>query len=99
MWMEEGQRNILEEDNEIDSDTSGEELPIWVRGEQRWVSGIIAETTCQDIVTVLVRDEISRVRGLQEILIKHKINNIKVLLGKMYISTRTLPHYRKMERC
>lgn len=60
MWMEEGQRNILEEDNEIDSDTSGEELPIWVRGEQRWVSGIIAETTCQDIVTVLVRDEISR---------------------------------------
>ncbi|KAF5302864.1 hypothetical protein FQA39_LY02044 [Lamprigera yunnana] len=57
MWMENTQKDLLIKDSDVDSDSSGEELPIWVRGEQRWVSGVIAETTCQDIVTVLLKDE------------------------------------------
>ncbi|GJQ64982.1 hypothetical protein Trydic_g7145 [Trypoxylus dichotomus] len=67
MWVDEQQRrssNILgndDEDSDVDSDSSGEELPIWVRGEQRWVSGVVGETTCQDIITVLLQDE--EVRG------------------------------------
>ncbi|KAI4462811.1 ras-associating domain containing protein [Holotrichia oblita] len=68
MWVDEQQRrtnNLLgdeDDDSDVDSDSSGEELPIWVRGEQRWVSGVVGETTCQDIITVLLQDEEVRVR-------------------------------------
>lgn len=59
--MEETKRKELQEESDADSDSSGEELPIWVRGEQRWVSGVIGETTCQDIIEVLLKDEETRV--------------------------------------
>lgn len=67
MWVDEQRRtghNILgddDDDSDVDSDGSGEELPIWVRGEQRWVSGVVGETTCQDVITVLLQDEEVRV--------------------------------------
>lgn len=48
--------------SDVESDTSGEEIPIWVRGEQRWVSGVVSETTCEDVIDVLLRDEEARVR-------------------------------------
>ncbi|XP_017767895.1 PREDICTED: ras association domain-containing protein 9-like [Nicrophorus vespilloides] len=57
MWIDETNR---ENESGSDSDTSGEELPIWVRGEQRWVSGVVEETTCQDIIGVLLHDEENR---------------------------------------
>lgn len=45
-----------------DSDNSGDEIPVWVRGEQRWISGVGQETTCADLKTVLLQDEASKVR-------------------------------------
>lgn len=33
------------------------EIPIWVRGEQRWISGISEETTCGQLIDALLRDE------------------------------------------
>ncbi|XP_050506122.1 ras association domain-containing protein 10-like isoform X2 [Diabrotica virgifera virgifera] len=51
-------------DSDRDSISSGEELPIWVRGEQRWVSGITEETTCQDVIQVLLQDEDRRGRPI-----------------------------------
>lgn len=37
------------------------EIPVWVRGEQRWISGLNEETTCGQLVEALLRDE-----GLKE---------------------------------
>jgi hypothetical protein len=60
MWLEDSKRHVLD-DSDDDSVSSGEEVPIWVRGEQRWVSGITADTTCHDVIQVLLQDEESRV--------------------------------------
>ncbi|KAL3267137.1 hypothetical protein HHI36_011277 [Cryptolaemus montrouzieri] len=58
MWMEENKNMTAVDDSDSDdSDSSTEEIPIWVRGEQRWVSGIIPETTCQEVVQVLIHNE------------------------------------------
>lgn len=65
MWLDEHKKNketLLDVSDVDDSDNSGEELPIWVRGEQRWVSGIAADTTCQEVIQVLLQDEEGRVR-------------------------------------
>lgn len=71
MWLDEHKKNSNNENSNInslldvsdaDSDSSGEELPIWVRGEQRWVSGVAAETTCHEVIEVLLQDEEGRVR-------------------------------------
>lgn len=69
MWLDEHKKtsnnsNTLRldiTDDADDSDSSGEELPIWVRGEQRWVSGVAADTTCQEVILVLLQDEEGRV--------------------------------------
>ncbi|XP_044748986.1 ras association domain-containing protein 9-like [Coccinella septempunctata] len=58
MWLEDNKNITNIEDSDSDeSDCSTEEIPIWVRGEQRWVSGIIPETTCQEVVQVLIQNE------------------------------------------
>lgn len=70
MWLDEHKKSVNNENNnnkgvldvsDADSDSSGEELPIWVRGEQRWVSGVAADTTCQEVIQVLLQDEEGRV--------------------------------------
>lgn len=38
----------------VDSD---DEIPIWLHGEQRWISGITNETTCAQLVEALLRNE------------------------------------------
>lgn len=55
-------------DNNYDS-TSGEsdddesielwsnEIPVYVKGEQRWISGVTDQTTCLDIIEALLMDE------------------------------------------
>ncbi|XP_074039318.1 uncharacterized protein isoform X1 [Leptinotarsa decemlineata] len=63
MWLNDSKAHVLD-DSDLDSVSSGEELPIWVRGEQRWVSGISEETTCQDVVRVLLQDEERRGRPI-----------------------------------
>lgn len=30
---------------------------MWIHGEQRWISGVNEETTCADLVNVLLEDE------------------------------------------
>lgn len=55
------------EDNDYES-TSGEsddetvelwsqELPVWIKGEQRWISGVTDQTTCLDLIEALLIDE------------------------------------------
>lgn len=39
------------------SNDSDDEIPIWVHGEQRWISGITNETTCAQLVEALLRNE------------------------------------------
>lgn len=45
---------LSDESLSIDSD---DEIPIWVHGEQRWISGITNETTCAQLVEALLRNE------------------------------------------
>lgn len=58
MWLNSIKTSVLD-DSDVDS--SGEEIPIWVKGEQRWVSGICDDTTCHDVLKVLLHDEDVRV--------------------------------------
>lgn len=73
MWLEERKVSLpqtkqhddqLLDDSLDSSESSGEELPVWVRGEQRWVSGIVEDTTCKHVVEVLLQDEKNRGRHL-----------------------------------
>lgn len=34
-----------------------DEIPIWVRGEQRWISGFTNDTTCAQLVEALLHNE------------------------------------------
>ncbi|CAH1159431.1 unnamed protein product [Phaedon cochleariae] len=63
MWLNDSRTRVLD-DSDLDSVSSGEEIPIWIRGEQRWVSGITEDTTCQDVVGVLLQDEERRGRPI-----------------------------------
>lgn len=40
-----------------DSEDNSNEIPVWVRGEQRWISGLSADTTCVQLVEALLRDD------------------------------------------
>lgn len=44
-----------EEDDDNDDDT--DEVPVWVRGARRWISGLTADTTCGQLVEALLRDD------------------------------------------
>lgn len=44
----------VEEDNHV---AELNEIPIYVRGEQRWISGITNDTTCAQLIDALLRDE------------------------------------------
>lgn len=33
------------------------ELPVWVKGEQRWISGVTDQTSCLDLIEALLMDE------------------------------------------
>ncbi|XP_058462183.1 ras association domain-containing protein 10 [Malaya genurostris] len=39
------------------SDYSAEEIPVWIKGEQRFISGVTDETTCGDLVEALLQQE------------------------------------------
>lgn len=46
--------------NNDDEETSDEEneIPIWIRGEPRFVAGINEATTCNNIIQALIDDEL-----------------------------------------
>nr|CAH7744245.1 unnamed protein product [Callosobruchus chinensis] len=75
MWLSDTKKREDNEDGDSDLESSvsssasaiGEEVPIWVRGEQRWVSGITEQTTCRDVVQVLLQDEKNRGRALSSL--------------------------------
>lgn len=33
------------------------EIPVWIKGEQRWISGVTDQTTCLDLIEALLIDE------------------------------------------
>ncbi|XP_035893381.1 ras association domain-containing protein 10 [Anopheles stephensi] len=39
------------------SDFSVDEIPVWIKGEQRWISGVSDDTTCGDLIEVLMQQE------------------------------------------
>lgn len=39
------------------SDFSTEEVPVWIKGEQRFISGVTEETTCGDLIEALIQQE------------------------------------------
>lgn len=46
-----------DDDDDDDFEDNSNEIPVWVRGEQRWISGLCAETTCVQLVEALLRDD------------------------------------------
>lgn len=56
--------DLISNSDSDDSESSTEEIPVWVKGEQRWVSGIIADTTCQEVVQVLLQNEKDKGRNI-----------------------------------
>ena len=34
-----------------------QEIPVWIKGEQRWISGVTDQTTCLDLIEALLIDE------------------------------------------
>lgn len=57
-----GDDRIHDEDDDDDSDIvsfdgDSDEVPVWVRNERRWISGLTADTTCGQLVEALLRDD------------------------------------------
>lgn len=44
-------------------DTMTAEIPVWVNNRQRWVTGVGRKTTCDDVITVLLKSEGARGSG------------------------------------
>jgi hypothetical protein len=42
----------------LQDEVEKEEIPIWVCGEPRFVSGVTEITTCHDVIAALIEDEI-----------------------------------------
>lgn len=57
----ENDSSIPGDDNESDEESTNQvwsnEIPIYIKGEQRWISGITDETTCFDLIEALLIDE------------------------------------------
>jgi hypothetical protein len=60
--------DIISDDEDNDEDASScstsasanlcnDEIPIYVRGEQRWVSGVTEHTSCNDLIEALLCDD------------------------------------------
>lgn len=63
---------------DVNSDDE-EELPIWICGEPRYITGITSTTTCNDILGALIEDEIHN-GNLDGKFLKKIIKNIKNLI-------------------
>lgn len=96
MWLDEHKKSNNNESNnnnclldvsDVDSDSSGEELPIWVRGEQRWVSGVAADTTCQEVIQVLLQDEEGRVSAETKQVCLSNFLHKNIITGKLQRKT------------
>lgn len=46
-----------ESDDESADQVWSNEIPVYIKGEQRWISGITDETTCFDLIEALLIDE------------------------------------------
>lgn len=44
-------------DESLSIDSDDDEIPIFVHGEQRWISGVTSETTCAQLVEALLQNE------------------------------------------
>lgn len=88
----------LSPDDGIDDDKSTnddlfddtDEIPIWVRGEQRWISGITDDTTCGQLVEALLRDDgvdVEQNDGLDQYVITERWRRVEQVLNS---STKVL---------
>uniref|UniRef100_A0A336LZ73 CSON005832 protein n=1 Tax=Culicoides sonorensis TaxID=179676 RepID=A0A336LZ73_CULSO len=47
------------DDDPHENEDEEQEIPIWIRDEPRFISGITSITTCNDVIAALINDEIS----------------------------------------
>ncbi|XP_052860615.1 ras association domain-containing protein 10 [Anopheles cruzii] len=59
---EDDSASVQSEDRESSSgtvsDCSVDEIPVWIKGEQRWISGVTEDTTCEDLIEVLLQQDL-----------------------------------------
>ncbi|XP_037040987.1 uncharacterized protein LOC119077783 isoform X2 [Bradysia coprophila] len=70
--------------NDDSCDDTTDEIPIWVRGEQRWISGITDETTCGQLVEALLRDDgmdVEQNDGLDQYVITERWRRVEQVLN------------------
>lgn len=76
--------------NNDDSSDDTDEIPIWVRGEQRFISGITDDTTCGQLVEALLRDDginVEQNDGLDQYVITERWRRVEQVLNS---STKVL---------
>ncbi|KAG4073240.1 hypothetical protein HA402_008586, partial [Bradysia odoriphaga] len=76
----------IDEDKSANDDSCDDtdEIPIWVRGEQRWISGITDETTCGQLVEALLRDDgmdVEQNDGLDQYVITERWRRVEQVLN------------------
>lgn len=67
-----------------DSFEDTDEIPIWVRGEQRWISGITDDTTCGQLVEALLRDDgvdVEQIDVLDQYVITERWRRVEQVLN------------------
>lgn len=82
----------IDDDKSMNDDSCDDtdEIPIWVRGEQRWISGITDDTTCGQLVEALLRDDgmdVEQNDGLDQYVITERWRRVEQVLNS---STKVL---------
>lgn len=67
------------------------EIPIWIRGEPRFISGIMSSTTCYELIQALIDDELHDRRNEKGNVGKCTVHvlmaNAKIILGPPFEHT------------
>lgn len=77
---------IVDDDKSTNDDSceDTDEIPIWVRGEQRWISGITDDTTCGQLVEALLRDDgvdVEQIDVLDQYVITERWRRVEQVLN------------------
>ena len=86
--------HIIEEKDLLEDE---EEIPIWIRNEPRYVSGITSVTTCNDVISALISDEISNEKYSNVNTVRHNVDDYVIterwrdVEGELEGDTKILP--------